>query len=81
MNDEIKPCPFCGSVRITVYEDKGKPLGEFTYTFCHSCQSRGPSAWKTGNDEDAYDYTVKLWNKRVFPYVNKDPNQVTSRCF
>ena len=52
MNDKLRPCPFCGSDKLTIknYETQ-------VYVECCACQALGPD----GRDEtDA----IEFWNSR-----------------
>jgi Lar family restriction alleviation protein len=67
---DLQPCPFCGSLRISVYVDKQKKgimRGEkFVYGFCHTCASRGPHVWISDSekDDDKEKKGLEQWNKR-----------------
>ena len=54
-NEELKPCPFCGSKRIIIY-DRGNNKGKFA--ICTECKV---STNVADREEDA----VYLWNKRA----------------
>lgn len=55
MNEELKPCPFCGSDDVVVYSDHGAWRGA-----CLDCDSEGRP---TGEHERA----VEAWNSRTSP--------------
>lgn len=54
MMDELKPCPFCGSikVRITFYDDNDVCVVE-----CQDCGALGPIALESAK-------AIEAWNKR-----------------
>jgi len=54
-NEELKPCPFCGSKRIIIY-DRGSNKGKFAI-----CTESKVSTNVADREEDA----VYLWNKRA----------------
>lgn len=54
-NNELKPCPFCGSVDVKIIF---KPGDEGWFGQCQNCFSRG--AWSENRDE-ARD----KWNRRA----------------
>lgn len=54
-NEVLKPCPFCGSKRIIIY-DRGSNKGKFA--ICMECKV---STNVADREEDA----VYLWNKRA----------------
>lgn len=77
MSEELKPCPFCGSTRLSVKSKKRKAyLGmEIAATYsvrCNVCKARGGTAsiytsrkeyleGKTGAEKIVAD----MWNRRV----------------
>lgn len=54
MDNELEPCPFCGSKRI--YQ-------EYTHILCPDCGCIGPEKHVEGECVDPY----VVWNKRHFP--------------
>ena len=50
---DLKPCPFCGSEWVEMYEKFG--------VFCISCVACGVDVNLTYNKTES----VKMWNKRV----------------
>ena len=64
MNDELKPCPFCGGqARLK----KHYKLEQTWYVQCHKCGIRTPNSTQTPyqNWAEARDYPVKMWNRRA----------------
>jgi len=63
MNDELKRCPFCGSVvrtrRAELKSPDGVIYGEL-FVFCPECRSLTGFA-----DGETIDKLAELWNKRV----------------
>lgn len=56
---ELKPCPFCGSIYITMKEHPyGSYLTPQFYLMCEHCGSQGP--WSGSKNE-----VIKHWNTRV----------------
>lgn len=54
MNEvELKPCPFCGSKDVTVYE-----LYPSSYARCRVCGAEGSL-------RDSHDEAVAAWNRRT----------------
>ncbi len=71
VNEDIKPCPFCGStdlnISISTEHRKGVPAN----VYCHDCGCVGPLAYfKRDLIEQFWDdfifptKLIKLWNKR-----------------
>ena len=53
MNEELKPCPFCGSSQV-----KANLMGHgWTEVYCGACEAEGPPR---ENEKDAN----AAWNKR-----------------
>lgn len=53
---KLKPCPFCGSKMIDIYEADiltGKWISR-----CHKCAAYGPGLYRTA------DQAARAWNKR-----------------
>lgn len=53
---KLKPCPFCGSKMIDVFEADIIP-GKWV-TRCHKCTAFGPGIYNTA------DQAARAWNKR-----------------
>lgn len=64
-NDYNKPCPFCGSVKLTVNEYRNKYNDNKYYAY--SCRKCGAHT----RDSLTEEYARELWNKRV-----GDPNEI-----
>lgn len=82
MNEELKPCPFCGSTRLSIKSRRRKAgLGmEIAATYsvrCNVCKARGGVA---GIDTSRREYlekkvnaekiAVDMWNRRTCNEVN-----------
>lgn len=73
-NQELKPCPFCGSTSLKV---ESKHNGQWTFTGTHSvtvrcnkCHARGSTASRKvngtyGEREVTMQKAIELWNRRV----------------
>jgi Lar family restriction alleviation protein len=57
MSEELKPCPFCGSKNVVVYELKGQKT---LWIECKGC-------WASSNalDSSKKAQAIKLWNTRT----------------
>lgn len=55
MDDELKPCPFCGCTRILVDEDT---IARHAYACCSKCHSTGP-------DMADRRVAIRAWNMRA----------------
>jgi len=70
LNDELKPCPFCGGEIDTIIKDDTQ-----CFVVCRNCGCKGaPSYAITEEDAIVYDTTTKehsnteaieKWNKRI----------------
>ena len=58
MSDELKPCPFCGSIE---YQHEGTTAGELWFS-CQGCGAHTPIS--THATEDDYTEAIKLANTR-----------------
>ena len=56
-NRALKPCPFCGTDKVTLDTD-----GRMTWVFCYKCDTRGQRFF---NDSHAADKAVEAWNTRA----------------
>lgn len=65
-NAELKPCPFCGSKRISVIEikviDKDNEQNIGWQCFCDGCKAIGPAVFETS--EWGKQYAALLWDFR-----------------
>lgn len=61
----MKPCPFCGSDRITMGY-MGQP-GILIFITCSGCGAQGPSVGSNSASGGSFDgdKALKLWNKRL----------------
>lgn len=55
--DELKPCPFCGSKDIGVYEIRSENCSVFHYVLCRTCWAKSIADFKQ-------EIAVKAWNRR-----------------
>lgn len=63
------PCPFCGHEKIRVLEStQGEARfegGDYVYSWCHMCRSRGPLAYSVDDPCDvSHEWAVRRWNER-----------------
>lgn len=55
---DLKPCPFCGSRNVAVYEmEYGNYLNVFKYVLCRTCECRSPYRRNAGA-------AIEAWNRR-----------------
>ena len=73
MNEELKPCPFCGGEARVMYamaEDGTRTIS----VICQSCRTGIFRARSIPDEWNAYktaDEAIEAWNRRVFtPLVN-----------
>jgi Lar family restriction alleviation protein len=59
---DLKPCPFCGSDKVSVSENDG---GWPRWVDCDECESMGPTAHPKMNHEQALAFVVAGWNRRA----------------
>lgn len=69
MNNELKPCPFCGGMNLYYAE------GMFYAVECADCGGKVVGAYRT--EEEA----VKAWNRRVQPTFTPDELDAIRRMF
>jgi len=64
MNDNLQPCPFCGSTDISLNEILGKrPDGShYCQSVCMDCNTAGPETLP-----HKPDLATRAWNYRVIP--------------
>ena len=71
--ENLKPCPFCGSDKITIWNSHGKHNNWFYYVKCDICGGQGGTAGTPNNwdktDENEwnniyFDKAVNKWNER-----------------
>lgn len=60
MPDELRPCPFCGSVHCYV---NGRGHMQVFRVFCESCRCCGPVA-EDGSLYERRNEAIRLWNER-----------------
>jgi Lar family restriction alleviation protein len=62
MNDDLKPCPFCGSTDLEQFDnDWGWPV-----VSCNKCKASGPIPQDaTASDDMLRSVAVVLWNTRA----------------
>lgn len=61
-NNKLKPCPFCGSDNIVIY-DKSFNSGPYYDIFCRDCEASVHFADESETEEGA----VNMWNTRIAP--------------
>ena len=67
--EELKLCPFCGDLNLSVYEDTPE-----TFTvYCEGCDTSGPIYG--GRDSTQRHEAVELWNTRHSPVAPEDARQ------
>lgn len=59
MTDDLKPCPFCGSDRVTV-----RNISDGKQAVCKDCKSTGAPEFN-GPDNDAHERARAAWNLRA----------------
>ena len=71
VNEDIKPCPFCGSTDLNISMSTEHRKGVPANVYCHDCGCVGPLAYvKRELIEQFWDdfifpaKLIKLWNKR-----------------
>lgn len=66
----MKPCPFCGSTRVTITHENDR-MGYSSWIRCQDCYVTGPATrMPTGpvmSNEDREAEATELWNTRVEP--------------
>ena len=55
--DKLKPCPFCGSDNMGVYEHS-YPMEHYYFVFCNECKA------ESGNFETK-EKAILAWNRRA----------------
>lgn len=75
MQNELKPCPFCGGTPKLQVVSNGYSVGEFNAVFevgCHNCkiEFKSTSCWQIKNGypeivQDGYEDVISKWNRRV----------------
>ncbi len=69
MNEELKPCPFCGYKDLLwLGADNNRGHGILTYyVCCDRCGIDGPKVWSQKSleeDKDAKESAQRAWNER-----------------
>ena len=65
LKEEVKPCPFCGSTKISGYETKEEDLSRLLIMFSLCCDNfQGGCGIRTAYYCTAQD-AINAWNKRV----------------
>lgn len=59
MGEPLKPCPFCGSARVSVH-DMRDDWDAAVAVVCRNCDVRGPV-------DDVETVAVRAWNRRADP--------------
>lgn len=72
MQQETKPCPFCGGENVLTYLSKEYVPGtNMTWVFCGSC-------WAMSSHHQDIDESIKEWN-RVSDLVHENINQQSEK--
>lgn len=59
MGEKLKPCPFCGSRDVDVFDAAGEPYGcSQPYVHCNNCCADSKMC-------DSLDKAVAAWNRRA----------------
>lgn len=78
MNENLKPCPFCGEIPISGIEyydgGSGDNIRLRAVVYCKGCGANKSAIFRATdinlvpflNYEAAYDKAKKLWNKRSY---------------
>lgn len=68
MNNDLKPCPFCGSkrVRSNLYSREGNADNYEHHVYCENCSACGPiiTGEKVEPGENRWDKAREAWNAR-----------------
>lgn len=65
MNEELKPCPFCGGKAKLNYERiSGENKGYWAQVICTQCCGRSEGVW-AGSYKSAEQKEIKAWNRRI----------------
>ena len=65
MNEELKPCPFCGGKASINYERiQGENKGFWAQVICNACHGRSGGTWASSYNT-AERIEVKAWNRRA----------------
>ena len=74
MNEELKPCPFCGCEAEICSAFEDKYLGKYWYVRCKKCYSRSSGIYESvkkleANEEyeairEAWEKAIEAWNRR-----------------
>lgn len=76
MDDELKPCPFCGSTELKMREGYLQDRSIAYSVVCMNCASMG--AWCAESKENA----IASWNRRPpIPLTNKQMKNIYSRLY
>lgn len=62
MSEELKPCPFCGSDKVEVWDD-----GSFIYVLCDNCRTSSSYLYYQNTREESKrtQEVIKAWNTRA----------------
>lgn len=71
MDDNLKPCPFCGQSKADVNEQPC--VGAIKYlVICHYCGAET-------NSDFVREYAIAAWNRRTSPSNNPDLQAIAER--
>ncbi len=68
---ELKPCPFCGSEKLTLADLPGFQPGYY-FVHCSKCHTSGPLSKVRDTPEKSGQDACKRWNKRHKEAVSDD---------
>lgn len=72
MNEELKPCPFCGGKAEINYERfPGEDKGFWAQIICNNCHGRSGGTW-AGSYNAAERAEIKAWNRRANDEIDSD---------
>lgn len=67
---ELKPCPFCGSLRVSLEKDCCGKYDSYNYIKCYNCGAQGgnlfisPELGISYKIDEVKKFVSKKWNER-----------------